>query len=148
VQRATTLAEISQLASAPDRQYAAQRLAELLGAPDAAVRTRSAWALGRVGGPRAATALAAAARDQAPEVRVQAVGALTAVEATRAIPTLGDLLLRDPDVRVRRAAARALGTLPDPAATSALSAATQDGDMLVRRDVANALRRRGVPVSP
>jgi hypothetical protein len=147
-ERATTLAEISQLLVAQDREHAARRLGELLGTPDATVRARSAWALGRVGGPQAVLALVAATRDQAPEVRVQAVYALGSVEAARAIPTLGDLLLRDPAVLVRRAAARTLGTLPDAAAVSALSAATQDGDTLVRREVASALRRRGVPVSP
>ena len=148
IDRAATLAEISQLVAAPDRQHAAQRLAELLGTPDATVRARSAWALGRVGGPQAAPALAAATKDQATEVRVQAVYALGKVEAAQAIPTLGDLLLRDPAVIVRRAAARTLGTLPDAAAISALSAAREDGDGLVRREVAAALRRRGVPAGP
>ena len=147
-QRTTMLAEVSQLVAAADRPYAIQRLTELVGSADPTVRARAAWALGRVGGPQAAVALAAATRDQARDVRVQAVYALRSAQAAGAVPTLGNLLLNDPDARVRRAAARVLGSLPGSEATSALTAATHDDDVMVRREVAGALRRRGVPATP
>jgi len=146
--RTTVLAEIAQLVAAPDREYAIRRLTQLIGAVDPAIRARTAWALGRLGGPQAALSLAAATRDQSPDVRAQAAYALGNAQAARAIPALGDLLLHDPDVRVRRAAARMLGSIPDAAATSVLTAAAQDHDAWVRRDVAAALRRHGVVVAP
>jgi HEAT repeat protein len=65
------------------------------------------------------------------------------VDGARAIPALGHTLLSDPDVTVRRAAAQMLGSLPEPAATSALSVASQDADAVIRREVSRALKRRG-----
>ncbi len=144
-ERAGALAEINQLARSRNPQQDAARLAQLVGtAPDPIVRARAAWALGRLSGPLAAAALAGALKDQVPPVRVQAVHALRSVEGARAIPALGSILLADPDVTVRLAAARMLGSLPEPEATSALSAAARDGDMQIRREVARALQRRGL----
>ena len=141
---AADLAEIRQLLRSGGGQAGAARLADLLGAPDATVRTRAAAALGRMGGMNAEAPLTAALSDQAAEVRVQAVGALGRIAGARAIPALQGLLLRDPDPGVRRAAARTLGMLRGAAATSALAAAAADPDASVRQEVSRALRRHGV----
>ncbi len=140
-----TLAEINQLSRARDDARTLPRLAELLGsAPDAVVRARAAWALGNLGGAAAAVTLEHALSDPAPDVRVQAAYALGRVQGAPVIPALASLLLKDSDVRVRRAAAHTLGVLSDSAATSALRAAAEDSDPLVRREVGRALQRRGV----
>jgi HEAT repeat protein len=145
-QRAGLLAEINRLTRA---RQGAPRLAELLDtAPDAFVRARAALALGALKGPLSEPALARALGDSAPEVRVQAVRALRSVDGARAIPVLGRVLLTDPDVTVRRAAAQMLGSLRDPAATSALSVAAQDADAFIRREVTRALNRSGTAIPP
>lgn len=142
-QRAGLLAEINRLTRARNVEQGAPRLAELLGtAPDSIVRARAASALGALKGPLSEPALARALGDSAPEVRVQAVRALRSVDGARAIPALGRVLLTDPDVTVRRTAAQMLGSLRDPAATSALSVAAQDADAFVRREVTRALNRQ------
>ena len=142
---AADLAEIRRLLRSGGQEGTA-RLADLLGAPDSTVRTRAATALGRVGGMNAEAPLTAALSDQVAEVRLQAVDALRRVAGARAIPALQGLLLRDPDPGVRRAAARTLGMLREPPATSALTAAAADPDASVRQEVARALRRHGVAV--
>ena len=148
-QRAGLLAEIERLARSRNAERGAPRLAELLGtAPDANVRARAASALAALGGPLSRTALARALGDSAPDVRVQAVRALRSVDGAGAISALGRVLLSDPDSTVRRAAAQMLGSLQDPAATSALTAAVQDTDALVRREISRALNRRAGSTSP
>jgi hypothetical protein len=148
-QRAGLLAEIQRLVRSRDVQQGVPRLAELLGtAPDPIVRARAARALGGLSGPLTGAALVGALGDSDRDVRVQAVHALRRVDGARAIPALGHVLLTDPDVTVRWAAARNLGSLQDSAATSALSVAAQDADALVRREISRALNRRGGSTAP
>lgn len=148
-QRAGLLAEIDRLARSRNAERGAPRLSELLGtAPDATVRARAASALAALSGPLSRAALARALGDSAPDVRVQAVRALRSVDGAGAISALGRVLLSDPDSTVRRAAAQMLGSLPDPAAASALGVAVQDADALVRREIDRALKRRGGSTSP
>jgi hypothetical protein len=143
VRAAAALAEIGRLVQTRANPSAIARLTELLGvAPDASVRSRAAWALGRAGGRAAESALTMALSDQAADVRIQVLHALQLVEGVRAIQAFQSLLLRDPDARVRLAAARALEALPTPSAMAALSAAASDADPSVRREVAAALQRR------
>jgi serine/threonine protein kinase len=91
------------------------RLRGLLADADASVRAAAALALGHVGTVAALSALAACARDPAPEVRAalgHALGAL-AVRARRpdlARPTL-EVLARDADAKVRAGADAGLATL-------------------------------------
>jgi hypothetical protein len=135
--------EIGQLVRAPADPRNAARLMELArSAQDASVRGRAVSVLGRVGAPAAAT-LIGALGDEAPAVRVQAVYALRSIDRTQSIPALGHALVSDQDVTVRRAAARMLRSLQDPAAASMLSAAAGDSDFVVRREVARGLERAG-----
>jgi len=145
----SVLAEINLLMRSPGNEDRIARLAEILGsAPESVVRARAAWALGRIGGAAAAPALNRAIGDQAPEVRVQALNALHVAEGSAAIPTIASVLMGDPDAMVRRAAARVLATLTEPAAISALGEAAQDADPMVRREATRALQRQGLPISP
>jgi hypothetical protein len=145
-QRAALLGEINRLARGGQDGGGTPRLAELLGAaPDPSVRAHAARMLGQVGGAAASAALAAALADQAPGVRVQVASSLRRLEGPRAIPALGRLLLGDPDVTVRRTAARLLDTMRDPAATAALGQAAGDPDAAVRHYVSRSLQRRAPP---
>jgi hypothetical protein len=138
------MAEIYQLVRARDDPASMTRLVEVLGSDaDPAVRARAAWAVGRIGGADAMAALMRAVGDPSPGVRIQAIYGLRRADSTQALPVLRDLLLSDPDAGSRRAAARALSTLQEPAAAAALAAAAQDQDPGVRLEVSRGLRRLG-----
>ncbi len=140
---ATALAEIAQLLRSADQRNV-PRVSEFLSWSDATVRVRAAQALGVIGGPAAASTLERALGDEAPQVRIQVVYALRRLQGVQSIPALADVLVRDSDVTVRRAAAGALGTLRDASAASALKAAMADPDPAVRQQATRALRRQGV----
>lgn len=125
------------------------RLAEILrSSGDPGFRARAALALGQIGGPDAEAAITRALTDPAAPVRVQVADALRRITGARAVTPLQGLLTADEDPGVRRAAARALGYLREPEAVAALSAAASDANPSVRREIARALRRNGVSVTP
>jgi hypothetical protein len=139
-----SLAEISRLLRARDDPQATARLVQLLAtAPEAPVRARAAWGLGRNQAPGSSDALSRALQDPDAAVRIQAAYGLARVDGARAIAPLAGLLRGDPDAGVRQAAARALGTRREPAAAEALRGATGDPDASVRQEVARALRKHG-----
>ena len=141
-QRSAALSEIATLVQPSERGRAEPRLVQLLDtASDADVRARATWALGQTAGPLAAPALARALADSAANVRLQAIAALRNVEGPRSIPAITGVLRGDPDARVRRSAARTLGTLGTPEAVEALRTSSEDPDALVRREIGRALRR-------
>ena len=74
---------------------------------------------------------------------MQAVRALGRVEGGGAVQTLSSLLMGDSDPRVRREAARALGSVQSEEARWSLEAAALDADQSVRRSVASALAKWG-----
>lgn len=93
------------------RLEAAEAVAPLIasaGAPDAALRAAAIWALGRLGDPRAAPALEAAASDVRPEVAALACIGLGRVAPRTALLTR---IATDPGrpVRARRGAVVGLG---------------------------------------
>jgi hypothetical protein len=142
-ERAATLSEITALVRPSERGRAEPRLVQLLDtSSDPEVRARAAWALGHTAGALAAPALTRALRDSAATVRTQAISALRNVQGLQSIPAISGVLHGDPDARVRRTAARALGALGTAEAIEALRTSSGDPDPLVRRDVDRALRRR------
>src|SRR6185503_5357834 len=129
--REALMSEITGLVRARDVERGVPRLAELLAtSSDLIIQGRAVWGLRMLGGPAAGGALSVALRNEAPFVRGQAVQALARVVGAEAIPALSGLLASDPDVSVRRAAARALATLRTPEADAALSAVAGDSDSL------------------
>jgi len=114
-------------------------------AEDPSPKVRAA-ALEALGGSGAAAMgiLAEALRDREPEVRVAGADALGALgaDAKRAIPTLR-ALLRDPDGRVRRAAAATLGKLRDEDAVPDLLRLFGSADASDRRAATLALASIG-----
>jgi hypothetical protein len=145
-QTAQALEEINQVLHSGRDERNVPRLSRFLSYPDLAVRARAIQALALMGGASAVSALERALSDQAPQVRLQAIYGLRRLSGVQAIPALADLLLRDPEVMVRRAAAGSLATLREPSATSALQAAANDPDPSVRLEVSRALQRHGQAV--
>ena len=138
------LSDIYQLVRAGNDPSNVGKLTDFLSnSTDATVRSRAAWALGRIGAPSASAALLQAVNDQSPQVRSQVAYALRNLLGVQAIPALVGLLERDPDASVRLVAARNLGTLRDASAASALNAAASDADPMVRQEVTRALQRQG-----
>jgi HEAT repeat protein/beta-lactamase regulating signal transducer with metallopeptidase domain len=104
----------------------------------AQVRANAAWALGQIEDRRAATALAAALKDQDASVRRQAAWGLGQLN----LQTAPDELLAalaDSDLQVRRQAAHAVGQIEDPRAVSALTGLVNDADVSLRRQAVWAL---------
>lgn len=75
------------------------------------VRRTVAWALGRSGNGAAATSLLRMIHDADAMVRVNAALSLGALSVDAAVAPLSGVLSSDPDARVRRAAAAALGRM-------------------------------------
>jgi HEAT repeat protein len=73
------------------------------------VRTKAATALGQIRDPAAIPALVSALKDQEPEVRIAASRALGKFADPQTFEALGNVLLDDPQIEVRQAAAQAFG---------------------------------------
>lgn len=87
-------------------------LGRLLQHPSAHCRANAAWALARIGGPKTAASLAAAAGDPNPGVRFQVAQALGYTASPAALPAL-DRLAGDADGTVRNEAVKTGGMLRD-----------------------------------
>jgi HEAT repeat protein len=103
-------------------------LTEALNHPDASVRLGAVGALGKIGDPQAISALVDALGDRSPDVRQEAISALSS-QGERAIPLLSERL-HDPDRFIRRRAVLALAGMRDEAVLPILlkSLATADPD--------------------
>jgi HEAT repeat protein len=88
----------------------------------------------------AAAVLTAAMRDTDHDVRIACCEAWAEQGGEESIRALSDLLANDRNVDVRLAAARALGRLGDPAATTALAAALEEGDPAMQYRCVQSLR--------
>lgn len=113
----------------------------LASSPDPVIRRGVAAALGRLRGAEAVAALTAGLGDQDPSVRSAVVSSLGLLNDETVAPAVAQVLARDPDAAVRRAAAWALATLPGEAAHRGLQAATSDADTSVRQAAVAALSR-------
>jgi hypothetical protein len=112
----------------------------LSGDPDPALRRAAAAAIGSVGGPEAAQLLQGALADDDASVRMQALRGLRGADPAIALNAYGDIVQRDPDPAVRRAAvdlAAGLGT--DGA--EVLEIALDDDDDRVRQAAERAIER-------
>jgi hypothetical protein len=136
--RPARLRAVRMLDGRRDAEAAADLIRMLSEDPDPVIRAVAATGLGRVRTAAAATALTAALADQAVSVRIQGVHGLRMVGGVGALGLLREVLTRDPDSRVRRAAARAVAELPGEDAAWVLQAATSDPDESVREEAAGA----------
>ena len=114
---------------------------------DATVRFWAAVLLGRYGGDRLETALAAAAEDGDPRVRKAAVESLSRVGDRLAAATAVKLLA-DPISFVRANAARALGRMDRSEEASRVARLLADRDWWVRFAAKQALEAMGTEVWP
>jgi len=127
--------------AAPESSGEVLRLLKSMEDPDAEVRWRSEFALGRVG-PRGIKSLIGALRDDKSQIRSTAAYVLGPLgkRAKDAIPALVQAL-SDPDAGVRVWAAHALGEIDpeDSRASSALTKALRDTSPDVRRVALKAI---------
>lgn len=130
-------------------------LCELAGDSDWEVRVTAVAALRAAADPRSAAALLRRLDDVHPKVRALAAEALLVMDEANALTSehLGDHVsftrttsgIEDPDPRVRRAAALALGLLGDARAIQWLAPILVSDDHLVAAEAAKALGRLAAP---
>jgi HEAT repeat protein len=100
------------------------------------VRSRAALALGKIGDPKAIQPLLLALKDTEDEVRIAACLALGYFKDPSTFDDITNVLLDDPKIEVRQAAARALGNTQHPAALPYLLEALHDSYWWYEREYA------------
>src|SRR5215207_3275678 len=100
------------------------------------VRARAALALGRIGDAKALHPLLAALKDREDEVRIAACLALGLFKDPSTFDDITNVLLDDPKIEVRQAAAKALGNTAHPAALPYLMEALHDSFWWYEREYA------------
>lgn len=113
------------------------------------VRSRAAFALGKIGEPKAIQPLLHALQDKEDEVRIAACLALGLFKDPSTFDDITNVLLDDPKIEVRQAAARALGNTQHPAALPYLMEALHDSFWWYEReyaasDLLSAIEKMGV----
>lgn len=102
------------------------------------VRSRAALALGRIGDTKALHPLLGALKDREDEVRIAACLALGFFKDPSTFDDITNVLLDDPKIEVRQAAAKALGNTAHPAALPYLMEALHDSFWWYEREYAAA----------
>jgi len=100
------------------------------------VRARAALALGRIGDREAIPALLNTLKDLESDVRIAACLGLGMFKDPSTFDEIANLLLDDPKIEVRQAAAKALGTTKNPAAIPFLMEALRDSYWWYERETA------------
>jgi HEAT repeat protein len=100
------------------------------------VRSRAALALGKIGDPKAIQPLLNALKDEEDEVRIAACLALGSFKDPSTFDDITNVLLDDPKIEVRQAAARALGDTGHPAALPYLMEALHNSYWWYEREYA------------
>jgi len=113
------------------------------------VRSRAALALGKIGDPKAIQPLLHRLKDQEDEVRIAACLALGLFKDPSTFDDITNVLLDDPKIEVRQAAAQALGNTQHPAALPYLMEALHDSFWWYERESAasellSAIEKMGV----
>ena len=120
-------------------------LLEMLKNENSKTRAQAAWLLGFVASEINPTPLLEALHDASPEVRTEAVGALSSFAGQ---PNVFEALLdalNDQDEQVRVSIVNALGYLGDKRALTALQTGLQDSSERVRRMAAKAINQLKKP---
>jgi HEAT repeat protein len=115
---------------------AAPALLEALEGEYFTVRSRAALALGKIGDTRAIQPLLHALNDQEDEVRIAACLALGSFKDPSTFDDITNVLLDDPKIEVRQAAAQGLGNTEHPAALPYLMEALHDSYWWYEREYA------------
>jgi len=115
------------------------------------VRSRVAIALGQIGDERAIEPLLGALKDREDEVRIAACAALGLFKDPSTFDELANVLLDDPKIEVRQAAAKSLGETRHPAAIPFLMESLRDSFWWYEReqsirDLLAAIEKMGEPV--
>jgi HEAT repeat protein len=100
------------------------------------VRSLAALALGKIGDPKTIQPLLGALKDNEDEVRIAACLALGMFKDPSTFDDITNILLDDPKIEVRQAAAKALGNTQHPAAVPYLMEALHDSYWWYEREYA------------
>jgi HEAT repeat protein len=117
------------------------------------VRSRAALALGKIRDAKAIPPLLHALKDPEDEVRIAACLALSSFKDPSTFDDITNVLLDDPKIDVRQAAARALGDTQHPAALPYLMEALHDSFWWYEReyaavDLLSAIEKMGIAAVP
>ena len=117
------------------------------------VRSRAALALGKIRDAKAIPPLLSALKDPEDEVRIAACLALSSFKDPSTFDDITNVLLDDPKIDVRQAAARALGDTQHPAALPYLMEALHDSFWWYEReyaavDLLSAIEKMGIAAVP
>jgi HEAT repeat protein len=132
-----------------DQNKVVDRLAAVLGNGNGAMRQAAAFALGRIGGPRAEELLLGILRDAAADdVRIAAIEALSLLRSEAALPDILGAAMGG-TAGLRRAAAAALGAIGSETAINTLLGLLEDQDPYTRQAAKSALDAlESPPVEP
>jgi HEAT repeat protein len=119
-------ARVSEVLEQTKDPHAVPALLEALRSEFYTVRGRAARALGAIGEEKAIQPLLKTLADSEPEVRVGALVGLGYFKDPATFDRIADLLLEDPQIEVRQAAARALGSTQHAQALPYLMVALRD----------------------
>ncbi len=138
--RKSQLRAVRELRGLNDEAAAVTLVGIVARSEDSLVRRTAAQAVRSFSSNTASAALTTALMEEEPSVRMQAIRVLSKVSGSEAVNTLGQALVDDPDTKVRRMAAWALGTLRSEEARLVLEAAASDPRAAIREAAASALR--------
>ncbi len=151
--RPETRAPVAQVLGVIKDQTAIPALLDALRGEFFTVRVEAALALGQIRDPQVIPALTEALKDKEPEVRAAACIALGKFADPRTFEAISNVLLDDPQIDVRQAAAQALGETKRAEAIPYLMEALRDSYWWYERDQAvnhllDAIAKMGKAVVP
>jgi HEAT repeat protein len=133
---ATSILRVAEVLAISKDRGAVPALVEALQGEYFTVRARAALALGKIGDTRAIQPLLPALKDQEGEVRSAACLALGSFKDPSTFDDITNVLLDDPKIEVRQAAAQALGNTQHSAALPYLMEALHDSYWWYEREYA------------
>jgi len=144
--RVSACQRLAKFSAEPERNVAAQVLAEALTDKEPLVRQAAARSLADMEYVQAGKQIMPLLRDPSPNVRMDAVGALARLRVAEAYPAILDTLQLDKSISVRAVAAEAVGEFGRSDVVAILSKAFRDESSgVVQRAIVETVGRMSTP---